>query len=116
MVNCAVRDEAGREHRLEVELMPDHPRTAPVCTTDLPQALALRWDPAQPSTLADVVRQFEEALRGYQALWAVLEDIDRHTWVLEPERPTLATSIRRIALGRAQSSPIPHIPSFCVRS
>ncbi|ELR23431.1 Fanconi anemia, complementation group L family protein [Acanthamoeba castellanii str. Neff] len=92
-------DEAGREHRLEVELMPDHPRTAPVCTTDLPQALALRWDPAQPSTLADVVRQFEEALRGYQALWAVLEDIDRHTWVLEPERPTLATSIRRIALG-----------------
>jgi E3 ubiquitin-protein ligase FANCL len=90
--------------------MPDHPPTAPVCTTDLPQALVLRWDPAQPSTLADVVRQFEEALRGYQALWAVLEDIDRHTWVLEPERPTLATSIRRIALGRGSHSA--HIPSF----
>jgi E3 ubiquitin-protein ligase FANCL len=83
--------------------MADHPRTAPVCTTDLPQALALRWDPVR-STLANVVQQFEDTLQGYQALWAVLEDIDRNTWVLEPERPTLATSIRRIALGMKTST------------
>jgi len=83
---------------MEVELMADHPRSAPVCTTELPEALSLRWDPAR-SGLVDAMQQFEAALSSYQTLWRVLEDIDNHTWVLEPERPTLSSTIRRIGLG-----------------
>lgn len=85
-----------------MELRADYPCSAPICTTNLPQTLTLQWNSLH-SNLADVIRQFEEALRSYQALWRVLEDIDRNTWVLEPERPTLTSSMRRIALGTISS-------------
>lgn len=35
-------------------------------------------------------------------MWAILEDLDKHTRVLEPERPNRATLFRKLAL------PIPH--------
>jgi len=92
------RDEAGREHRIDIELPADYPRSPPVCTTNLMQALVFHWKPNE-SSLRDAMHEFEKALASYQALWRVLEDIDTHTWVLEPERPTLSSSIRRIALG-----------------
>uniref|UniRef100_A0A671KRF4 FA complementation group L n=1 Tax=Sinocyclocheilus anshuiensis TaxID=1608454 RepID=A0A671KRF4_9TELE len=31
--------------------------------------------------------------------WSVLDEIDEQTWVLEPEKPTKADSMRRIAIG-----------------
>lgn len=44
----------------------------------------------------------KKALERYQDLWAVLDDIDQHTRVLEPERPTRSCLFRKLAL------PFPH--------
>jgi peptidoglycan/LPS O-acetylase OafA/YrhL len=37
------------------------------------------------SSLADVLQQFRAALQPFLPLWEVLDDLDSHTWVLEPE-------------------------------
>ncbi len=51
------------------------------------------------SGLTAVCVQFSHCLAQYQDLWDILDDIDSHTWVLEPETPRRADCNRRIALG-----------------
>lgn len=43
--------------------------------------------------------QYEAAAAQYQPLFEVLDDLARHTWVLEPATPTYATCSRRISIG-----------------
>lgn len=40
-----------------------------------------------------------QVLDKYDDFWIVLEDFDAHTWVIEPEKPTKADRMRRIAIG-----------------
>lgn len=42
---------------------------------------------------------FLQAVDKYQDFWAVMEDIDKKVWVMEPEHPSRADTSRRIALG-----------------
>ena len=44
--------------------------------------------------------QFAVAVSQYQVLWDELGNIDRNTWVLEPEKPAYNATYRRIALGK----------------
>ncbi|CAN0316897.1 unnamed protein product [Ascophyllum nodosum] len=57
-----------------------------------------RWSPEE-SSLKTVLEQFRATLVPYLALWNVLEDLDRHTWVLEPEKPSRSTTYRRVAVA-----------------
>jgi E3 ubiquitin-protein ligase FANCL len=81
-----------------IKLPPDYPVSAPICSSEMPEPVSIRWL-SGVSTLADVVQQFQRAFEKYQDLWLQLDDLDQNVWILEPERPTYSTSMRRIALG-----------------
>lgn len=51
------------------------------------------------STLASIHSQFLINVEALSEFWSVLDEIDEQTWVLEPEKPTKADSMRRIAIG-----------------
>lgn len=51
------------------------------------------------STLAHVHGRFLLHLEGLAEFWSVLDEIDEQTWVLEPEKPSRADTMRRIAIG-----------------
>ncbi|CAM9595387.1 unnamed protein product, partial [Hapterophycus canaliculatus] len=93
------RHALGREHVFTVSLPSDYPQRAPICSVDLPTHLDLRWSPGE-SSLATVLEQFREALGPFLQLWDVLDDLDQHTWVLEPEKPSRSTTHRRVAVAR----------------
>ncbi|XP_026880116.1 E3 ubiquitin-protein ligase FANCL isoform X2 [Electrophorus electricus] len=90
-------DSAGRQHTITVALKPKYPIEAPECSADLPVPLVITWSPQ--STLASIHSQFLLLVEALAEFWAVLDEIDKHTWVLEPEKPTRADSMRRIAIG-----------------
>ena len=111
-----VLDAAGRGHTLGLTLPADYPSSPPQAQVALPAPFALRW-PAQAvggggsggggggggragaHSLANAIEQFRAALRRHQQLWDLLDDLDEHTWVLEPKKPTREGVTRRIAIG-----------------
>lgn len=38
-------------------------------------------------------------MESFQEFWKEMERIDKQTWVLEPEHPNPASTLRRIAIG-----------------
>uniref|UniRef100_A0A6Q2YKV2 E3 ubiquitin-protein ligase FANCL n=1 Tax=Esox lucius TaxID=8010 RepID=A0A6Q2YKV2_ESOLU len=90
-------DSSGRQHVVTVKLKPKHPLEAPVCTADLPVPLAMTW--TAQSSLTHVHTQFLLLLESLAEFWAVLDEIDQKTWVLEPEKPSRADTMRRIVIG-----------------
>uniref|UniRef100_A0AAY4E7L6 RING-type domain-containing protein n=1 Tax=Denticeps clupeoides TaxID=299321 RepID=A0AAY4E7L6_9TELE len=55
--------------------------------------------PSTQSTLAHIHKRFLAELEGLAEFWSVLDEIDVQTWVLEPEKPSRADTMRRIAIG-----------------
>ncbi|TSK22708.1 E3 ubiquitin-protein ligase FANCL [Bagarius yarrelli] len=51
------------------------------------------------SNLAHMHSQFLLIVEALAEFWAVMDEIDEHTWVLEPEKPSRADTMRRIAIG-----------------
>ncbi|XP_064788504.1 E3 ubiquitin-protein ligase FANCL isoform X4 [Oncorhynchus masou masou] len=98
---CTLRlraeDSSGRQHVVTVKLKPKHPVEAPWCSADLPVPLAMTWTPQ--SSLGHVHTQFLLLLESLAEFWAVLDEIDEKTWVLEPEKPSRADTMRRIAIA-----------------
>ncbi|XP_030628298.1 E3 ubiquitin-protein ligase FANCL [Chanos chanos] len=90
-------DSSGRQHAITVHLKPEYPAEAPECSADLPVPLTITWTPQ--STLAHIHSQFLLSLEALSEFWSVLDEIDQQTWVLEPEKPTRADTMRRIAIG-----------------
>ncbi|XP_038816471.1 E3 ubiquitin-protein ligase FANCL isoform X1 [Salvelinus namaycush] len=90
-------DSSGRQHVVTVKLTPKHPVEAPWCSADLPVPLAITWTPQ--SSLGHVHTQFLLLLESLAEFWAVLDEIDEKTWVLEPEKPSRADTMRRIAIA-----------------
>ncbi|KAI3362893.1 hypothetical protein L3Q82_001669 [Scortum barcoo] len=90
-------DSSGRQHILTVKLKPKHPAEAPECSADLPVPLAITWTPQ--STLDQLHSQFLLVLDSLTEFWDVLDEIDSKTWILEPEKPSRADTMRRIAIG-----------------
>ncbi|KAI2657833.1 E3 ubiquitin-protein ligase FANCL [Labeo rohita] len=74
-----------------------YPTEAPEFSADLPVPLVITW--TSQSTLANVHSQFLLNVEALSEFWSVLDEIDEQTWVLEPEKPTRADSMRRIAIG-----------------
>ena len=119
-----VEDAAGRGHVLGLSIPPDYPQSPPKASVSLPAPFELRWSTLtfasaaagakQRSTaaasaataaaqhqysLSTALSQFRLALSRHQLLWDMLDDLDRHAWVLEPKNPTRDCVSRRIALG-----------------
>lgn len=84
-LTLAAADAAGRQHELRLSLPPGYPGTPPTPAADLPTALELRWGPG--CGVGDALRQFEAALEQHQAAWDSLDDLDAHSWVIEPTAP-----------------------------
>jgi E3 ubiquitin-protein ligase FANCL len=113
-------DARGRPHELRLTLPPEFPAAPPlVVSADLPAPLPPP-PPAAPkapatsgnSSLGEAVARFEAALAQHQLLWDELDDLDAHAWVLEPQQPTRAGLMRRVALGNHVSLEV-HV---CVRA
>eukprot|EP00761_Pharyngomonas_kirbyi_P007167 gb/GECH01007176.1/.p1 GENE.gb/GECH01007176.1/~~gb/GECH01007176.1/.p1 ORF type:complete len:367 (+),score=37.66 gb/GECH01007176.1/:1-1101(+) len=100
-IDIRIIDEARRDYILNISVTGEYPDQPPICRASIPSPVALRWHPS--CTLLDAVRQYEEEIQRLQDAWAVLDDIDRCTWVLEPEHPTPAQMMRRIGLGNHAS-------------
>uniref|UniRef100_A0A7N6A953 RING-type domain-containing protein n=1 Tax=Anabas testudineus TaxID=64144 RepID=A0A7N6A953_ANATE len=96
-----VEDSSGRQHILTIKLKSKHPAEAPECSADLPVPLALTWTPQ--STLQQLHSQFVLVLESLTEFWDVLDEIDSQTWILEPEKPSRADTMRRIAIGNNMS-------------
>ena len=60
---------------------------------------------SQDTGLLSLYEQFAVAVSQYQVLWDELGNIDRNTWVLEPEKPAYNATYRRIALGKDTFTP-----------
>ncbi|XP_003963955.2 E3 ubiquitin-protein ligase FANCL [Takifugu rubripes] len=90
-------DSSGRQHLLTVKLKPKHPAEAPDCSADLPLPLLINWTPQ--TTLDQLYGQFLLVLESLTRFWDVLDEIDRNTWILEPEKPCRSDTMRRIAIG-----------------
>ncbi|WIA14517.1 hypothetical protein OEZ85_003036 [Tetradesmus obliquus] len=99
-----LHDAAGRLHTAELQLPAGFPVSAPAVTVHLPKPFKLKWLPGH--TLLQLKQQLQQALDSYQALWAQLEDIDRHTQLLDPPQALAhpyASCSRCIALGNGAS-------------
>lgn len=69
------------------------------------------------SRLKDAVAQYSSAIASYSDVWAELDEIDRDTWVIEPEAPTRANLHRRLAVGPRSSVQVTLDPSpGCARA
>ncbi|XP_060782045.1 E3 ubiquitin-protein ligase FANCL [Neoarius graeffei] len=90
-------DSSHRQHVFTVMLKPKYPAEAPECSADLPVPLVVPWTPQ--SNLAHMHSQFLLIVEALAEFWAVMDEIDEHTWVLEPEKPSRADTMRRIAIG-----------------
>ncbi|XP_078000850.1 E3 ubiquitin-protein ligase FANCL-like [Glandiceps talaboti] len=94
-------DSGNRQHVITINLHTQHPKIAPSCNVDLPVLFRLNWSPQ--SQLKNIHHQFSQELEKYQDFFAVVDEIDNKTWVLEPEQPYYASTLRRIALGSSSS-------------
>ncbi|KAI1894764.1 hypothetical protein AGOR_G00119100 [Albula goreensis] len=90
-------DSSGRQHVIAVKLKSKYPAEAPECSADLPLPLNITWTPQ--GSLMSIHGQFLAMLESLQEFWAVLDEIDEKTWVLEPEKPPRGATMRRIAIG-----------------
>lgn len=100
-IDLLVHDNASRSHTIHVALSSDFPSAAPQCITSLPEEFHLDW--SNEHSLSGIVSQFKRAVSLFEDFFRVVEDFDKHSWVLEPERPTWRDTSRRIALGKHTS-------------
>jgi len=92
-IELAIQDNAEREHLISLHVPASYPAHAPACRTQLPLPFAPTW--RYGGCLRDIVAQFSAALNHFQDLWDILDDLDAHTHVLEPEKPGRDICMRR---------------------
>lgn len=51
------------------------------------------------TSLDQLYGQFLLVLESLTRFWDILDEIDRKTWILEPEKPCRSDTMRRIAIG-----------------
>jgi E3 ubiquitin-protein ligase FANCL len=103
-VTFLIRDEKDREHLIQIDI---HTMVNDIrfeCHSNLP--IQLTQDIKIPSTgnrLLSIIEQHKTIIHKIQEFISVMEELDRKTWILEPERPTCAHTMRRIAIGSHSS-------------
>jgi E3 ubiquitin-protein ligase FANCL len=137
IISLSAVDASWRRHGITISLPLDYPRSLPTCVTDLPMSFqpspcgyAPDWEQLKTAsvertgkkrrrqdrsgddgsatfTLMSIVEQWESLLQSYQALWDQLDDLDDHTWILEPERVAIDVSRTSAPSQLSSSSPPP---------
>ena len=51
------------------------------------------------SQLRDLCHQFSQCITAYKDFWDMMSEVDKNTWVLEPDKPTYSAVHRRIAIS-----------------
>jgi E3 ubiquitin-protein ligase FANCL len=97
-IKLSTTDSSNRTHILSVVLPREYPDAPPQVYAALPEQFNLKWSPGV--TLASMLDQFRNALRQYEAVFDMLDHLDSHCWILEPEHPIRSDVYRRIALGK----------------
>jgi hypothetical protein len=92
-IELAINDASNREHVLALHVPASYPAHAPACRSQLPLPFAPTW--RYGGCLSDITAQFSTALGQFQDLWDILDDLDAHTHVLEPEKPSRDICMRR---------------------
>lgn len=90
-------DEQDRKHILRVNIGGQYPKEPPKCHAEIPGKFEVHW--TQQSQLIDIYNQFSQCVATYKGFWDMMGEIDKNTWVLEPEKPTYSAVHRRIAIS-----------------
>lgn len=94
-------DESNRKHIIHIQIrIDDFLNQYPLCSCDLPIQLDIK---VKPFSLQKILDQYKEKISKLQEFWDIMEDFDKNTWVLEPEKPLYSHTMRRIALGSHSS-------------
>ncbi|CAG8582931.1 10939_t:CDS:2 [Ambispora leptoticha] len=96
-VTLKLSDSSGRQHSIFVSFPPNYPKTAAAVRADLPTSYSVPQ--SYKTRLKDIVLFFLMEFEKYEDFWYLVEDIDRHTWVLDPAKPKRNDLTRRIFLG-----------------
>jgi len=96
------KDDKNRTHVLTVKMNSESQATKLVCLADLPVPFQPKYTQGIGS-LNLIYEQFKQAVHTFQLLWDILEEIDQHCCILEPENITYGCTYRRIALGKNAS-------------
>lgn len=98
VVTLVTRDERGVEHRCTVEFSPaSYQAEPPKVTALLPEEIP-QVEHTGAGVLLRIFRLLEGKVKQYSDLWAMLDDFDRHTWVIEPKTPDPSITYRRVVL------------------
>lgn len=103
-LDLIVKDSANRSHTINLRLPVNYPSHVPLCAVSLPIDFEVQWN--EGYSLQSVISQFEELIESLQDFFRAMEDLDKNTWILEPEYPTWRETYRRIALGKHCSARI----------
>eukprot|EP00823_Brevimastigomonas_motovehiculus_P008502 TRINITY_DN7800_c0_g1_i1.p1 TRINITY_DN7800_c0_g1~~TRINITY_DN7800_c0_g1_i1.p1 ORF type:complete len:381 (+),score=48.76 TRINITY_DN7800_c0_g1_i1:114-1256(+) len=101
LIKLKLYDKQKREHLVTMKIKSnDYPRSAPVCSADLPAIFEPKWN-SEKGDLSFLTNQYQEMINAYSDFWDVMDDWDTNTWVLDPaaSNRTRAFTTRRIAIG-----------------
>ncbi|XP_064487790.1 E3 ubiquitin-protein ligase FANCL-like [Ornithodoros turicata] len=91
-------DEAGRIHNIRIRVPEEFPIKAPACSTSLPIEYEPVWH-KDKGTIRNIYDDFVGKVKQLQPFWSVMDEIDGKFWVLDPPKPRVSDSYRRISLG-----------------
>jgi len=104
VLRLRTHDSSGRAHAFDVSVPAAYPIAAPLVQVALPVPVSVPWPLSRVGgTLSLVLEAVEREIGRFEPLFAALEDLDKHCWVLEPLQPTFSTTLRRIAIERGCS-------------
>ncbi|CAL1288562.1 unnamed protein product [Larinioides sclopetarius] len=100
-VHLKAVDNSDREHILKIWISDKFPNEGPKYECELPQEFHYRWLPGD--TLLNMFTVFQETLTMHAEFWNIMDELDKNTWILEPEAPSRKDCKRRIALASGVS-------------
>ncbi|RHZ59955.1 hypothetical protein Glove_360g162 [Diversispora epigaea] len=89
-------DSSSRKHSIHISIPTSYPHALLNARADIPSISMTQF---QATNLKDVINYYSKEFGNFQEVWAMLDDIDLNTWVLEPDKPKRSDLMRRIALG-----------------
>ena len=99
-VEFCYKDEKDQEHKLQLVIPDDFPKSEVQTMTNLPDA---EWVPKSTKSFLGVYTEWREVLEDYLPAWKELADLDKFCWVLDPDPPTPCDMYRRLAAGPSLS-------------
>lgn len=101
VLDLTLVDSSSRSHTVNLTLPVDYPLHPPHCVTALPFPFKPNWTPK--STLTGLLEELRKVVEQYGDFFKAMQDLDDHTYVLEPAVPTWRECYRRIKVNKGCS-------------